>query len=105
MDALILEPQLRDADGWVAVRLVTQPMDESHGGEFTVNDRGDASEGEVVGYVREVEGTEKGPIRWFDARVVDDTLYERRFTSFEAAVLAMALRRYFPPDTNKLVGW
>lgn len=109
MIELHIRPMEADAEGWVEVCLVTQPMD-MEGSAYVANDRGEA-EGETVGYVKVVEGTEEGPHEWWDAKVIDDAgaagtkVHVRRFMSLDAALLALAYRKHVPRDTQKLLGW
>lgn len=105
MIELHIRPGEEDEEGWAEVMLVTQPMDKE-GTAYVANQDGNA-EGETVGYVRVVEGTEgtAGPT-WWDARVIEDgARYDRRFVSLEGALLALAVRAHLPRDEQKLVGW
>jgi hypothetical protein len=101
---LTIRPMGADEDGWVEVCLITQPM-EQDGSAYMDNQDGSA-EGETVGYVRPVEGTEGAQVEWWDARVIDGReRHDRRFTSLEAALLALASRPHLARDQQKLVGW
>jgi hypothetical protein len=59
----------------------------------------------VLGHLRVVEGTEEGPVVWWDARVVgQEGLHSRRFTDAREAILALAIRSYGGPE-SKEYGW
>jgi hypothetical protein len=86
MIELHIRPLDEDRDGWVEVCLVTQPM---------------------VGYIRVAEGTEDGPVTWWDARAFlpDGKVEVRRFMSQEGALLALALRAHLPVEAQRSWGW
>lgn len=110
MIELHIRPMATDEDGYVEVCLVRQPMDESDG-SFHSNESGEASEGETVGYIKVVEGTEDGPVTWWDVKVHDaegvgpNREHHRRFTDLDTALLSMALRSKHEVDTRRTLGW
>lgn len=104
MIKLVIRPTEEDEEGWAEVMLIVQPM-EKDGNAWVDNQEGNA-DGETVGYVRVVEGTEGANPEWWDARVIEDgARYDRRFVSQEGALLALAARMHLPHDSRKLVGW
>jgi hypothetical protein len=99
MIELRIRPMETDEDGWTEVCLIVEPL----AGD---DEEPEEAEGETVGYLRAVEGTEDGPVTWYDARVVwEGGVQHRRFISQEAALLALASRPHLPVDARKLVGW
>lgn len=98
MIQLHIRPMETDEDGWTEVCLIVEPLGEGAPPEET--------EGDTVGYLRVVEGTEDGPVTWYDARIVDSgQIDQRRFMSEEAALLALASRPHLPADARRLLGW
>lgn len=103
MIELHVRPMERDEDGWIEVVLVAQPVDEADG-TFAASEA--VSEGETVGHVREVEGTEGSTNEWWDARVgLPNASLSRRFIGVEAAMLALAVRARSPHEARRMVGW
>lgn len=86
MIELTLKPLEADEEGWVEVVLLHDELDNE-----------EVPEGETIGYIRVVEGTEGGPHEWWDVRrIEDDGVLNKRLVDYDAALLVLALRHVAP---------